>query len=54
MSGRHVPGSSGVRYEGHGHMLYIYGNSGCVTAHVNRYLTTLRLPPPGTTCQAAC
>jgi pimeloyl-ACP methyl ester carboxylesterase len=49
---RHVPGSSGVRYDGHGHMLYIYGNSGCVTAHVNRYLTTLRLPPQGTTCPA--
>ncbi|MER6947597.1 alpha/beta fold hydrolase [Nonomuraea sp. NPDC000554] len=49
---RHVPGSSSVRYEGHGHMLYIYGNSGCATAHVNRYLTSLRLPPPGTTCQA--
>ncbi|MEQ4725389.1 alpha/beta fold hydrolase [Nonomuraea sp. B19D2] len=49
---RQVPGSSSVRYEGHGHMLYIYGTGGCVTAHVNRYLTSLRLPPPGTTCQA--
>ncbi|MEV0236469.1 alpha/beta fold hydrolase [Nonomuraea sp. NPDC050786] len=48
---RHVPGSSSVRYEGHGHMLYIYGKSGCITAHVNRYLTSLRLPPPGTTCR---
>ncbi|MEU1725204.1 alpha/beta fold hydrolase [Nonomuraea sp. NPDC005692] len=49
---RPVPGSSSVRYEGHGHMLYLYGRTGCVTAHVNRYLTSLRLPPPGTTCQA--
>ncbi|GAA3426809.1 hypothetical protein GCM10018953_39920 [Streptosporangium nondiastaticum] len=49
---RHVPGSSSIRYEGHGHMLYLYGKGGCVTAHVNRYLTSLRLPPPGTTCQA--
>ncbi|GAA3470020.1 alpha/beta fold hydrolase [Nonomuraea roseola] len=49
---RHVPGSSGVRYEGHGHTLYVYGNSGCVVAHVNRYFTSLRLPPQGTTCQA--
>lgn len=49
---RHVPGSSTVHYEGHGHMLYTYGNTGCVTAHVNRYLTSLRLPPPGTTCPA--
>jgi hypothetical protein len=34
---RHVPGSSSVKYEGHGHMMYIYGNTGCVTAHVNRW-----------------
>jgi hypothetical protein len=26
-------------------MIYTYGGSGCVTAHVNRYLTSLRLPP---------
>ncbi|MGI5290488.1 alpha/beta fold hydrolase [Nonomuraea polychroma] len=49
---RHVPGSSSVRYDGHGHALYVYGKGGCVTAHVNRYFTSLRLPPPGTTCQA--
>ncbi|MGW3351870.1 alpha/beta fold hydrolase [Nonomuraea rubra] len=50
---RHVPGSATLRYEGHGHTLYVQGLSGCVTAHVNRYLTTLRLPPPGTTCRPA-
>ncbi|WP_049565457.1 alpha/beta fold hydrolase [Nonomuraea sp. SBT364] len=49
---RRVPGSSSVRYEGHGHTLYLSGTGGCVTAHVNRYLTSLRLPPPGTTCPA--
>ncbi|RSN15658.1 hypothetical protein DMB42_02300 [Nonomuraea sp. WAC 01424] len=48
----HVPGSSSVKYEGHGHMMYTYGNTGCVTAHVNRYFISLRLPPQGTTCQA--
>ncbi|GAB2944039.1 alpha/beta fold hydrolase [Nonomuraea fastidiosa] len=49
---RHVPGSSTIRYDGHGHMAYLNSSSGCVTAHVNRYLTTLRLPPPGTVCPA--
>ncbi|UBU09439.1 alpha/beta fold hydrolase [Nonomuraea gerenzanensis] len=47
---RHVPGSASLRYEGHGHTLYLQGLSGCITAHVNRYLATLRLPPRGTTC----
>ncbi|MFB4262210.1 alpha/beta fold hydrolase [Nonomuraea sp. GTA35] len=50
---RHLPGSATLRYEGHGHTLYLQGPSGCVTAHVNRYLTTLRLPPPGTACRPA-
>ncbi|MEO3874111.1 alpha/beta hydrolase [Nonomuraea sp. B12E4] len=49
---RHVPGSTIVRYDGHGHTLYLYGPGNCIAAHVNRYFTTLRLPPPGTTCQA--
>ncbi len=44
-----VPGSSTVRYDGHGHGLYLSGNL-CTISHANRYLTYLRLPPPGTTC----
>ncbi|WP_246147626.1 alpha/beta fold hydrolase [Nonomuraea turkmeniaca] len=47
---RRVPGSATVRYDGHGHGLYLTGN-GCVIAHANAYLTDLRLPPPGTTCR---
>ncbi|MFF5212587.1 alpha/beta hydrolase [Streptosporangium sp. NPDC000396] len=47
---RRVPGSSAVRYDGHGHGLYLTGNS-CAIAHVNRYLTSLRLPPDGTVCR---
>ncbi|MEV4224043.1 alpha/beta fold hydrolase [Nonomuraea sp. NPDC049725] len=50
---RRVPGSSSLRYEGHGHTLYVSGPGGCVTAHVNRYLISLRLPPPGATCPGA-
>lgn len=49
---RQVPGSPTIRYDGHGHMVYLNSASGCITAHVNRYLTTLRLPPPGTVCPA--
>jgi len=49
---RGVPGSSTVRFEGHGHGLVLSGNQ-CVIAHVNQYLTFLRLPPPGTTCRPA-
>ncbi|MEV4245174.1 alpha/beta fold hydrolase [Streptosporangium canum] len=45
-----VPGSSTVRYEGHGHGLYLSGDT-CAIAHVNRYLTSLRLPPAGTVCR---
>ncbi|SDQ59870.1 alpha/beta fold hydrolase [Thermostaphylospora chromogena] len=45
-----VPGSVMVRYNGHGHALYL-GGSQCVIAHANRYLMFLRLPPRGTTCQ---
>ncbi|MEV0422472.1 alpha/beta fold hydrolase [Streptosporangium canum] len=45
-----VPGSSTVRYNGPGHGLYLSGNR-CAIAHANRYLTSLRLPPRGTTCE---
>ncbi|NBE95587.1 alpha/beta hydrolase [Nonomuraea sp. KC401] len=44
-----VPGSATVRFDGHGHGLYLTGNA-CVIAHANAYLTDLRLPPAGTTC----
>lgn len=47
-----VPGSATVRYDGHGHGLVLSGNQ-CTIAHVNRYLTFLRLPPRGTTCRPA-
>ncbi|MEU6998739.1 alpha/beta fold hydrolase [Nonomuraea sp. NPDC046570] len=45
-----VPGSSTVRYNGPGHGLYLAGNR-CTISHANRYLTFLRLPPRGTTCE---
>lgn len=45
-----VPGSSTVRYNGSGHGLYLSGNQ-CTISHANRYLTFLRLPPKGTTCE---
>jgi pimeloyl-ACP methyl ester carboxylesterase len=47
---RRIPGSATVRYDGSGHGLYLTGNL-CAIAHANRYLTTLRLPPPGTVCR---
>ncbi|MFI9840358.1 alpha/beta fold hydrolase [Nonomuraea sp. NPDC051941] len=47
---RRVPGSAAVRYEGNGHGLYNSGDS-CIIAHVNRYLTSLRLPARGTICR---
>jgi pimeloyl-ACP methyl ester carboxylesterase len=47
---RAVPGSSTVRYNGHGHGLYLSGNP-CAISHANRYLIYLRLPPHGTTCE---
>ncbi|MEV0150208.1 MULTISPECIES: alpha/beta fold hydrolase [unclassified Nonomuraea] len=49
---RRVPGSAAVLYDGHGHALYNSGVS-CIIGHVNRYLTRLRLPPPGTVCRPA-
>ncbi|MEV2272106.1 alpha/beta fold hydrolase [Nonomuraea africana] len=45
-----VPGSSTVRFEGHGHGLYLTGDA-CTIAHANRYLIDLRLPPRGTVCR---
>jgi hypothetical protein len=47
---RQVPGSSTVRWDWYGHGLYLTGTA-CAIAHANRYLTTLRLPPPGTVCR---
>jgi pimeloyl-ACP methyl ester carboxylesterase len=49
---RRVPGSAAVEYQGDGHALYNSGVS-CIVGHVNRYLTSLRLPPPGTVCRPA-
>ncbi|MEU8150570.1 alpha/beta fold hydrolase [Nonomuraea sp. NPDC048901] len=49
---RHVPGSVAVQYQSNGHALYNSGVS-CIIGHVNRYLTSLRLPPPGTVCRPA-
>jgi Small-conductance mechanosensitive channel len=46
---RRVPGSAAVRFDWFGHGLYNSGVS-CVIAHVNRYLTGLRRPAPGTVC----
>ncbi|MFI6741463.1 alpha/beta fold hydrolase [Nonomuraea sp. NPDC050451] len=47
---RRVPGSAAIQYQWYGHGLY---NSGvpCVIGHVNRYLTSLRLPAQGTVCR---
>jgi pimeloyl-ACP methyl ester carboxylesterase len=47
---RRVPGSATVRFDGHGHGLYLTGDT-CTIAHANAYLTDLRLPPPNTTCR---
>ncbi|MFG1710322.1 alpha/beta fold hydrolase [Nonomuraea sp. M3C6] len=47
---RRVPGSATVRFDGHGHGLYLTGNA-CVIAYANAYLTDLRLPAPGTVCR---
>ncbi|TYB65995.1 alpha/beta hydrolase [Nonomuraea sp. PA05] len=47
---RRVPGSATVRYDGHGHGLYLSGDA-CTIAHANAYLMDLRLPAPGTTCR---
>ncbi len=38
-----------LSWDGEGHTSYLQGSS-CVDHHVDRYLTTLRLPPPRTTC----
>ncbi|MEV0422812.1 alpha/beta hydrolase [Streptosporangium canum] len=46
---RGVPGSTTIRYEGPGHVLYLSGNR-CAIKHATRYLTDLRLPPAGTVC----
>ncbi|MET8335567.1 alpha/beta hydrolase [Streptosporangium canum] len=46
---RGVPGSTTIRYEGPGHVLYLSGNR-CAIKHATRYLTDLKLPPAGTVC----
>ncbi|SEG62883.1 TAP-like protein [Nonomuraea solani] len=45
-----VPGSAAIQYQWHGHGLYNAGVS-CIISHVNRYLTSLRLPAPGSVCR---
>lgn len=44
-----VPDSSTIYHDGPGHVLYASGNA-CAIQHINRYLTTTRLPPPDTRC----
>lgn len=46
---RWIPGSTTIRYEGPGHVLYLSGDR-CAIGHATRYLTDLTLPPPGTVC----
>jgi hypothetical protein len=46
-----VPGSTGVRYEGVGHGLYLLGQQ-CVIGHANWYFLDRTPPPAGTTCPA--
>ncbi|MFI6298535.1 alpha/beta fold hydrolase [Nonomuraea sp. NPDC050790] len=48
---RQVPGSATIRFDGHGHGLYLSAEP-CVIGHVNRYLTWLKLPPPGAVCRS--
>lgn len=43
-----VPGSGLVRHDGPGHTLY--PSNECARGHLNRYLTGLVVPAPGTTC----
>ncbi|TDD13624.1 alpha/beta fold hydrolase [Nonomuraea diastatica] len=47
---RRVPGSTTIRYEGPGHVLYMSGDR-CTIGHATRYLVDLTLPPPGTVCR---
>jgi pimeloyl-ACP methyl ester carboxylesterase len=44
-----VAGSRSIYHDGPGHVLYASGNT-CAIQHVNRYLATTKLPPPGTRC----
>jgi hypothetical protein len=46
-----IPGSVTVGYDGPGHVMYLSGKK-CPIEHATRYLTTLRLPRPGTVCPA--
>ncbi|TDD31704.1 alpha/beta hydrolase [Actinomadura sp. KC06] len=47
---RQIPGAVLLTYDGIGHVNYI--SNACSTAAINRYLLTLRTPPPGTHCPA--
>ncbi|WP_242904560.1 alpha/beta hydrolase [Actinomadura terrae] len=47
---RQIPGSVLLTYDGIGHRAY--NRSACINAAVNRYLLTLRTPPPNTHCPA--
>ncbi|MEU4328559.1 alpha/beta hydrolase [Nonomuraea dietziae] len=44
-------GAVTVGYDGPGHVMYLSGKK-CPIEHATRYLTTLRLPGPGTVCPA--
>jgi pimeloyl-ACP methyl ester carboxylesterase len=47
----HIPGSTTIRYDGPGHVLYTTGIH-CVGKYVDRYFIELKLPPSGTVCPA--
>jgi TAP-like protein len=44
-----APRSRLLTLDGWGHTSE--GKSSCVDAHINRYLLTIRVPPPGTACR---
>ncbi|WP_030430679.1 alpha/beta hydrolase [Allokutzneria albata] len=46
-----VPGSSAIRYDGHGHALYITMGNKCVIDHAHRYFIDLKQPPADTVCR---
>jgi pimeloyl-ACP methyl ester carboxylesterase len=46
---RQLPSSRLLTLDGWGHVAF--GKSGCIADHIDRYLVTGALPPPGTTCR---
>jgi pimeloyl-ACP methyl ester carboxylesterase len=46
---RELPRSRLLTLDGWGHVAF--GKRGCIADHVDRYLVTVALPPPGTTCR---